>query len=539
MEVKKEDLLASVDKYLRKISEGEIVDGKIVKITEKEVIVDIGYKAEGVVPITEFKEEELKEGNEIKVFIERIEPETGIPVLSKERADQMIVWDKIEKAFAEGTPVEGRVIKIVKGGAIVDIDGVRAFMPGSHADIKPVTDLNKLIGEKFRFKVIKANRAQRNIIVSRRELLEEEAQKKAKEILEKIEPGQVWEGTVKTITDFGVFVDLGGLEGLIHISDLSWGRVTHPSEVVQVGDKVKVKVKEVDKESKRVTLSIKDLQEYPWKNVDKKYPVGSKVKGKVVSIVDYGVFVELEPGVEGLIHISELSWGEIKHPSQAVKVGDEVEVVVLNVDKENEKIALSLKRTLPDPWETVDKEFPVGSVVKGKVKNFTNFGAFITLKDGVDGLLHIKDMSWTKKIEHPSDILKRGEIIQCKVLEVDKENRRISLGLKQLKEDPLKEFQRKHPIGDLVKGRIKGIHNKGVIIEFPDVPEVEGFVPYSHLVEKARKIHTKYSIGDILNLKVIEINEKRRSVILSETGYYEEMERRAYEEYKEEQEDKS
>jgi small subunit ribosomal protein S1 len=403
---------------------------------------------------------------------------------------------------------------------IVDLLGVDAFLPGSQIDLHPVKDMDKLVSSNFRFKIIKLNWKRRNIVVSRRTILEEEREEARAQLLKELEVGQVREGVVKNITDFGAFVDLGGVDGLLHITDMSWGRVIHPSELVAIGDKIKTKVIGIDHEKMRVSLGMKQLTEYPWENIEKKYPVGSKVRGKVVSITDYGAFVELEKGVEGLIHISEMAWTRrIHHPSQVVAIGDVLEAVVLTTDKENERISLGLKQTVPDPWETLEERYPVGTVLTGKVRTITNFGAFVEIEDGIDGLVHISDMSWTRRINHPSEVVKKGEKVDVVVLAIDKENRRISLGMKQAKKDPLEEFTEEHEIGKEMTGKIEELLEQGLIVELEG--DVRGFVPFSHLVREGMSVPAdKYGVGEELSLVLIEVNTDSRRVVLSEKAYY-------------------
>ncbi|MCL2689098.1 MAG: 30S ribosomal protein S1, partial [Chitinispirillia bacterium] len=423
-----DNILEAYNQSLAGIEEGQVVGGKILRITDKEVIVDVNFKSEGIIPISEFKNvQDFKPGDQIDVFLEQVEDSEGQIILSKSRADFLKVWDKIYEVYENQEVVEGRLVRRIKGGVVVDLFGVDAFLPGSQIDLRQIPDMDAIIGQAFRFRVIKVNKARRNIVVSRRVILEEDRSAMRDKILVELEKGQVRDGTVKNITDFGAFIDLGGVDGLLHITDMSWGRVNHPSEIVALGDKLKVKVLDFNENKERISLGLKQLSEHPWKGIEEKFPEGSKVRGKIVSITDYGAFMELEKGIEGLIHISEMSWTQhIKHPSKIVGIGDIVEAVVLKIDKDSQKISLGFKQLEPDPWENVAGEFPVGTVVKGKVRNIAAFGAFVELKEGVDGLIHISDMSWTKKINHPGELLKKNDVVEVKVLDIDQEKRRIS-----------------------------------------------------------------------------------------------------------------
>jgi small subunit ribosomal protein S1 len=423
--------LALYEQSLQDIEEGEIVRGRVLKIDDKEVTVDVGFKSEGVIPVEEFPDlEGVKVGDEIEVFLEKTENQDGLVVLSKQRADFVKVWDRVKGAADRGELVEGRLVRKIKGGVVVDLYGVEAFLPGSQIALRQVQNVDAIINQSMEFKIIKLNKRRRNIVVSRRSVLEEHRAKQKSEIIQELAKDQLREGIVKNITDFGAFVDLGGIDGLLHITDMSWGRVSHPSELVSIGEKIKVKVLSFDPEKERISLGMKQLTPYPWEDVDKRYTVGTKVNGRVVSITDYGAFVELEKGIEGLIHISEMSWTRhVRHPSKVVAIADEVETMILKIDKENEKISLGLKQTEPDPWLTLDQRFPIGTRLQGKVRNLTNFGAFVEIEEGIDGLVHISDMSWTRRVSHPSELLKKGDKIDIIVLAIDKDARRISLGL--------------------------------------------------------------------------------------------------------------
>ena len=527
-----EEMLAAYDETMQDIREGEIVSGKVIQVTESDVMIDVGFKSEGVIPLVEFGEPlNVKVGDEVDVFLESMENQEGQLVLSKQKADFMKVWDTIKESYESGKLVEGRIQRRIKGGMVVDLFGVDAFLPGSQVALRPVPDLDKLIGEVFSFKIIKLNKMRRNIVISRRVVLEEKRAKAKALIIKELEVGQVREGTVKNITDFGAFIDLGGIDGLLHITDMSWGRVSHPSELVAISDVLKVKVLNFDRERERISLGLKQLTPYPWENVEENYPVESKVRGKVVSITDYGAFVELEKGIEGLIHISEMSWTQhIRHPSKVVAIGDVVEVMVLKVDKEGEKISLGLKQIQPDPWLTLEERHPVGSRVVGKIRNLTNFGAFVEIEEGIDGLVHISDLSWTRRIHHPSEVLKKGDRAEVVILNVDKQNRRVSLGYKQLIEDPWERLAAVYPVGTTVDGKILRLLERGVIVELPE--DVEGFVPLTQLGRTdIHKPAEAFSVGETIPLKVIEFDLDNRKIILSAKAYFEDREKTELQEY--------
>ncbi len=503
------------------MKEGEIIKGKVMGVTKDDVIVDVGFKSEGIIPITEFPYPlNIRVGDEIEVFLEEIEDQDGQLILSKQKADFMRVWDKIKIANDQGVLLEGKIIKRIKGGMVVDLLGVDAFLPGSQIALRQVPDFDALVGKAMKFKVLKLNKLRRNIVVSRRVVLEEEREKQKTKLLTEIEPGQVREGLVKNITDFGVFIDLGGVDGLLHITDMSWGRISHPSELVAIGDKINVKILDFDQNTGRVSLGLKQLTPYPWEDIEKKYPIGKRIRGKVVSITDYGAFVELERGVEGLIHISEMSWTRhIKHPSKVVAIGDIVDAVVLSVDKENEKISLGIKQIEPDPWESIEQRYPIGSKVVGKVRNLTAFGVFIELEEGIDGLIHISDLSWTKRIQHPSEIVRKGERIEVVVLHIDKDNRRISLGHKQLKSDPWPQLSRNYRVGSETEGKVTKLMDKGALVKLEE--DIEGFVPIEHLGKpEITKPQEAFSEGEMLPLRVIEFDRPQRKIILSVTAYF-------------------
>ena len=516
-----EDQLEMYEKTMGEMREGEIIKGKVMGVTKDDVIVDVGFKSEGIIPIIEFPHPlNIKVGDEIEVFLEEIEDQDGQLILSKQKADFMRVWDKIKIAHDQGTLLDGKIVKRIKGGMVVDVLGVDAFLPGSQIALRQVPDFDALVGQTMKFKVLKLNKLRRNIVVSRRVVLEDEREEQKTKLLTEIEPGQMREGLVKNITDFGVFIDLGGVDGLLHITDMSWGRISHPSELVALGDKINIKILDFDKNTGRVSLGLKQLTPYPWGDIEKKYPVGKRIRGKVVSITDYGAFVELERGVEGLIHISEMSWTRhIKHPSRVVAIGDIVDAVVLSVDKENEKISLGIKQIEPDPWESIEQRYPIGSKVMGKVRNLTAFGVFIELEEGIDGLIHISDLSWTKRIQHPSEIVRKGERIEIVVLHIDKDNRRISLGHKQLKPDPWPQLSRKYRVGSEVEGKVTKLLDRGAIVQLEE--DIEGFVPLEHLGKpEISKPQEAFSEKDSLPLRVIEFDRSQRKIILSVTAYF-------------------
>ena len=512
-----EQMLKFYEETLADFVSGEVVTGKVLAINDKEVAVDIGFKSEGTVPIDEFGDvSEIKVGDNIQVFIDDIEDADGMLILSKKKADFMRVWDMVNKSYESGEIVQGKCMRRIKGGIVVDLTGVDAFLPGSQIDVRPIRDFDALIGQTMDFKIVKINNMRKNIVVSHRVLVEEEMKGQREKILEDLQKGQILEGTVKNITDFGVFIDLGGVDGLLHINDLSWGRVAHPSEVVALDEKIKVVVLDFNDDKDRISLGLKQLQPHPWENVESKYPVTSVVRGKVVSISDYGAFVELEKGVEGLIHISEMSWTQhIKHPSKVLAVGEMVDAKVLSIMKDERKISLGLKQLEPDPWQTLAERYPVGTRHTGKVRNLTNFGAFVELEDGIDGLIHISDLSWTKKIRHPGEVVKKGDEIEVIVLNVDRDNRRISLGYKQTQDNPWDFFEDKYTPGAITGGKVVRLIEKGLIVELPE--SVDGFVPMSQLAkENLSKPADGYQIDDELTLSVIEFNKENKKIVLSE-----------------------
>jgi len=496
--------------------EGEVVTGRVVDVTETEVVVDVGFKSEGVIPLSEFKEPvTIRVGDNVDVFLEKMENQDGLVVLSKQRADFVKVWSHIKDAFDDQSVVEGRVQRRIKGGLVADLFGVEAFLPGSQVALRQVPNLDAYLGQTLQFRIIKLNKRRRNIVVSRRVVLEEERERLKTETMKTLGVSDVRLGTVKNITDFGAFIDLGGIDGLLHITDMSWGRVSHPSEVVSIGDEITVKVLSFDKDRERISLGLKQLTPYPWKDIAARYEVGSRVTGKVVSITDYGAFIELEKGVEGLIHISEMSWTRhVRHPSKVLGIGDSVEAVVLKVDEENEKISLGLKQTEPDPWLTLDDKYPVGSKVSGRVRNLTNFGAFVEIEEGIDGLVHISDMSWTKRIRHPSEVLKKGDKVEVMVLKIDTAGRRISLGLKQTELDPWDRLAVEYAVGTEAEGTVVRLLDRGVVVDLGR--DIEGFVPVSQLaIQELTKPAAAFQVGDVMPLQVIDVDPKNRRIVLS------------------------
>jgi len=500
---------------LNQFKEGQIINGKIIEISKGMATVDVGFKSEGIVQLHEFPDDgkNMAIGDEVEVFLERVEDNDGNVVLSKEKANKIKLWDELVKTYEADEIIEGTVVAKAKGGLTVDI-GLKAFLPGSQIDLRPIRNLEKLIGEKFQMRIIKMNKKRGNIVLSRRVLLEEQRKQSRSETLQKLEEGNLVDGIVKNITEYGVFIDLGGIDGLLHITDMSWGRVNHPSEMFSIGDKVQVMVLKFDKEKERVSLGLKQITPDPWVNVDEKYPVETRIKGKVVSITDYGVFVELEKGIEGLVHISEMSWSRhVKHPSKIVSIRDEVEAVVLTLDKEKKRISLGMKQIEPNPWEEIERKYPIGSEVDGTVRNLTDFGAFIELEDGVDGLIHISDLSW-KKIKHPSEVLKKKDATKAVVLSIDKDSCRISLGVKQLQPDPWDDIAKNYLIGTEVEGTVVKVTGFGAFAEFGD--GLEGLIHVSQLSsEKVTHPDKAVSVGDKIKAKVIKVDTSSKKIALS------------------------
>ncbi len=517
---------------LNEITEDEIIKGRIVSISNKDVTIDVGFKSEGIVSLLEFRaEDEVNVGDDVEVYLENIEDKMGQLILSKKKADVLRIWDKIYDSIENDTIINGKIINRVKGGMTVSLSGVEAFLPGSQIDVKPVRDFDALVGQTMDFRVVKINPVTQNIVVSHKVILEEAYAARREEMLSNIKVGMVLEGTVKNITDFGIFVDLGGLDGLVHITDITWGRINHPSEVVELDQPIKVVVVGFDENTKRVSLGMKQLESHPWENIEIKYPVGSKAQGRVVSITDYGAFVEIEKGIEGLVHISEMSWTQhIKHPGQFVTLGQEVECVILNIDKDHTKLSLSMKRVNEDPWIALSEKYIEHSLHKGTVSNITDFGVFVELEPGVDGLVHISDLSWTKKIRHPSELVKKNQELEVKVLKFDVHARRIALGHKQINQDPWDEFEQKYAVGAETPGQISQIIEKGVIVILPG--DVDGFVPVSHLLQGGVKdIHSSFKISDELPLRVIEFDKENKRIILSALEYFKDKNKEEIEAY--------
>jgi small subunit ribosomal protein S1 len=495
---------------------GEIVTGRIIKRLPNAVLVDLGLKAEGILPIEEFRNpDEIEEGQEVKVSLEQLEDRDGFPVISKKRADFQLAWEKIKEKSQSAEGVEATVMRRVKGGLAVELMGLDAFLPGSQVDLRPVPNLDVMVGRRIEVKIISVNWYKKNIVVSRRVLLEERQDQARRDLFARIQVGDVIEGTVKTITDFGAFVDIGGVDALLHISDLAWNKVVHPKEVVNVGDELKVKVLSADAGTGRITVGLKQLTPHPWERVEEKYPIGSRVRGRVTTLAEYGAFVELEKGIEGLIHISEMSWTKsIHHPSQILTEQEEIETVVLNIDKENRRISLGLKQTMPDPWSLIDEKYSIGLRVEGKVRALKDFGAFVEIEEGIEGLIHNADMSWTKRIKHPREELKKGQTVETVILGIDKENRRITLGLKQTQEDPFYQISKEIKPGDLLKAQIIDLPKPGVVVSLPH--GIEGFVPLGQLSRGGKKAKEKYQIGEELELKVMMIDLDHRRIALTE-----------------------
>ncbi len=498
-----------------KLKEGSIVSGVITEIRQNEVIVDIGGKSEGVIPANEFLDiGELQIGSNIDVYVEKLEDKSGLPVLSFDKAEQKKNWDNILTKFPEGSVAAGRVKAKVKGGLIISI-GVDAFMPASHIDIQPPKNLDQYVGQTYDFKVLKVNLERKNIVLSRRELIEEQRATKRRELLESIQPGQVRKGVVKNITDFGAFIDLDGMDGLLHITDMSWGRITHPSEMLKQGEEIQVMIIEVNREKERVSLGLKQTTNNPWDAIEHKFPVGAKVQGKVVNLVPYGAFIEIEPGVEGLVHITEMSWTKrISKPSELLKVGQEVEAVVLGIQKDDQKISLGLRQLEPNPWDMVRHNYPIGARVRGKVRNMTTYGAFIELEEGIDGMVHVSDMSWTRKVNHPSEVLKKGDEVDAIVLDVDASQQRISLGMKQLANDPWSDIDSHFKIGDVVTGKVTKITTFGAFVDLKD--GIDGLVHISQISEeRIEKVKDVLKVDQEVTARVIKIDRDERRLGLS------------------------
>lgn len=527
-------LAALYEETFRNLEEGTITEGRVVAMTKDKVVVDIGYKSEGMIPADQFSNEELqnlKVGDRLQVYIEECEDADGNLVLSKEKADKMKIWEELERLYKEEKSIEGKIVSRIKGGMMVDI-GVKAFLPGSQIDLHPVRDLDGLVGKTFPLKIIKINHRRGNVVVSRRVLLEETRDKKRQTTLATLKEGQLIQGTVKNITDYGAFIDLGGIDGLLHITDMSWGRVGHPSELFTVGDKVEVTVLKYDRETGRISLGLKQKTADPWTSVAAKYPVGTRVRGRVVSLTDYGAFVELEPGVEGLVHVSEMSWThEVRHPSRVVSVGDQVDAAVLNVDPGSRKISLGMKQTAPNPWDMVESKYPVGTRIEGKVKSLTDFGAFVGLEEGIDGLIHISDMSWTKHVKHPSELFKKGQKVEAVVLRIDKDKERLSLGYKQLTRDPWDdEIPSRYRVGDTATGKVSKVADFGIFVELEG--GVEGLIHISEAgLDAHAKLEDKFKLQDDVTAKIIKVDRDERKIALSLRDHQLDAERRQMDEY--------
>jgi len=513
-----EHLLAQYENSFKNLQEGQIIRGRVLAITPSEVIVDIGYKSEGIISLAEFTDFSgnvtVHEGDAVDVLLERTEDQNGYVVLSKDKAEKMKVWDEVERSYRSGSTVRGRVIDRIKGGLAVDI-GVKAFLPGSLVDVKPVKNLESLRGKELDFKVISVDKKRGNIVLSRKAVVEIEQEARKRETLQLLEEGRVLRGVVKNLTDYGAFVDLGGLDGLLHVTDMSWGRVNHPSDLVKVAEEIDVVVLKFDRETERVSLGTKQLTEDPWVHVPGKYPAGSRVAGRVTNVTDYGAFVELEEGVEGLVHVSEMSWSKkVKNPSKLVSPGDQVEAVVSDVNPDARRISLSLKDTLPDPWESVIQKYAIGSRVQGKVRNLTDFGAFVEIEEGVDGLVHVSDMSWTKRIKHPSEVLKKGDEVEAIITSIDEENRRISLSIKEFQPNDFQTFRDRHQPGDVVEGVVSRVADCGVFVQIESL--VEGLMHVSETaVPRGGKPQEQYREGETIRVRILRIDEGEMKVGLS------------------------
>ena len=520
--VSKEELDKAYDETLNKVADHQVVDGKVISVDKKEVVVNIGYKSDGIIPASEFRyNPELKAGDTVEVYVESAEDKKGQLLLSHKKARLSKAWDRVNAALDANEVVQGFIKCRTKGGMIVDVFGIEAFLPGSQIDVHPIRDYDQFVGKTMEFKIVKINQEFRNVVVSHKALIEAELEQQKKEIIGKLEKGQILEGTVKNITSYGVFVDLGGVDGLIHITDLSWGRVDDPKKVVELDQKINVVILDFDDEKKRIALGLKQLTPHPWDALDPDLKVGDHVKGKVVVIADYGAFVEVQPGVEGLIHVSEMSWSQhLRSAQEFLKVGDEVEAVILTLDRDERKMSLGIKQLKEDPWESIEAKYPVGSKHSAKVRNFTNFGVFVELEEGVDGLIHISDLSWTKKVKHPSEFTQVGAPIDVIVLDIDKENRRLSLGHKQLEDNPWDVFEEKYTVGSVHTGKITELLEKGAVITLDE--DVEGFATPKHLVKEDG---SQAQQGEELPFKVIEFNKDSKRIILSHSRTFEDPQR--------------
>ena len=506
------------DRYLSTfsdINEREIITGRVIGMNENEILIDIGFKSEGIIKRDEFAEDALPGvGEKLDVYLEKMEDESGKTVLSKEKADFLRRWTKLREIHETGEIISGRIVRRIKGGMVVDLDGVQAFLPGSQIDVRPVKDFDKYIDTDMDLRVVKFNEFRKNVVVSHKAILEESLAVQRDELFNKLEIGSIMEGRVKNITDFGVFVDLGGIDGLLHITDLSWGRVNHPSDLIDLDDTLTVKIIDFDKDKKRVSLGLKQLTPHPWEKVEESYPEGAKISGKIVSMTNYGSFIEIEPGIEGLIHVSEMSWTQhVKNPSEMFSLGDEIEAIVLAVDTEERKISLGVKQLQADPWDQIEEKYIVGTVVKGKIINVTQFGAFVELEDGIDGLIHVSDLSWTKIVRHPKEIIEKGKEVEVRVLEVSRDNRRIALGLKQIKDDPWPELVKQFETGKEVEGDVVRVLDKGIILMLDH--DVEGIIPFDRQTKRQRKaLPLKYKPGQKISSVVMEVRPEDKKVIL-------------------------
>ena len=510
------------DKTLSNVNVGEVVEGTVTGVNKREVIVNVGYKSEGIIPVSEFRyNPDLKVGDKIEVYVESAEDKNGQLALSHKKARQLKSWDRVNEALEKDEIIKGYIKCRTKGGMIVDVFGIESFLPGSQIDVKPIRDYDVYVDKTMEFKVVKINQEFRNVVVSHKALIEAELEAQKQVIMSKLEKGQILEGTVKNITSYGVFVDLGGVDGLIHITDLSWGRVNHPEEIVALDQKINVVILDFDEAKKRIALGLKQLTPHPWEALDQTLKVGDKVKGRVVVMADYGAFVEIAPGVEGLIHVSEMSWSQhLRSAQEFMKVGDEVEAVILTLDREERKMSLGIKQLTPDPWENIEVKYPVGTKTTAKVRNFTNFGVFVEIEEGIDGLIHISDLSWTKKVKHPGEFTSVGADIEVVVLEIDKENRRLSLGHKQLEENPWNEFENQYSVDSIHEGTITEMTDKGAVVALGE--NIEGFCPARQLVKEDG---TTPKTGDKLNFKILEFSKATKRITLSHLRTYEEAKR--------------
>ena len=508
------ELEALIDSKLPSFRKGDIVNGTILEIRPQVVLVDIGYKSEGVISISEFEDEEIEVGDQIEVLLESLENDEGLVVLSKEKAAHKQNWDKIVAVYKDGGLVKGKVKSVVKGGLMVNV-GVEAFLPGSQVDIIPPKDLNEFVGNVYEFKIVKVNDERKNIVLSRREVIEAERSEQRQRFLETVKVGDRVTGIVKNITDFGAFVDLSGMDGLLHITDMSWGRVNHPSEVLHIGQELNVLILDVDRDKERVSLGLKQLSDNPWADIEQKYPIGSRVSGRVTKLLAYGAFVELEKGVEGLVHVSELSWTKrITRPSDVLSLDQEIEAVVLNISVEEQKISLGIRQLDENPWAAIETRFPVGTIISGAVRNLTPYGAFVALEEGIDGMIHVSDMSWTRKINHPSEVLKKGDVVEARVLNIDKENQRVSLGIKQLESDPWESIDSRFKVGDLVSGSVAKIASFGAFVNLDG--DIDGLIHISQLSEEhVERVKDVIKVGDSIKARVIKVDKVERRIGLS------------------------